>query len=175
MKTKNPIFPALVAASVSEIKEPLYLEGNKSFTGYLNKINEILKEETSLNKIDYEKILEKHNINIRVLNQIFDKIICAIKILEKKYTIQVGVFNASKLIKLLIPYYEKSYYNNTFTLIDRKNMLYRNKEKVYKLGENIFDFDISNPPSRLFCFEKYDFNSDIKTYQKIKKIICYYL
>jgi hypothetical protein len=174
IKEKNLIFSGIIAAVLSEIETPFYLEGENTFEGYLKKMDEILREEKTLSSLDYRQISEKYGVELDAVREIFNKIIKIVKILRKKHNFELGTYDSKILVKLLIPYYEKSYLDETFKLIDRRKLLYKNKNDIYKLDDSIFNFDISDPPPRIFSFQKGNFNYDDSSYQRNKKLIYYF-
>ena len=173
---KKPIFPCLVACVLSELKKPLYKEKSpKIFVDYLRKINGILMKETSLEQTNLRETSKKEEIEYNILEHIFEKLKNLVTILRKKYKFQIGVYNTDNLIKTMIPYYEKSYYNETFRLIDKKGGLYKNKDQIYKLDQNYFGYNLKFLPARIFCFKKERKNTNKESYQQGSNFIYYFV
>ena len=66
----------------------------------------------------------------------------------------IGVYDSDNLIKALLPHYEKSYFNETYLLIEKKNALYKNGDSVFKLDDKKFRYNNDTIPSKLFCFHR---------------------
>ena len=173
---KKAIFPCIVACVLSEINQPFYsAKSPKIFEDYLRKINSILMKESSLDQTNLGEISRTEKISLDLLENIFSKIKEVVTILRKKYKFQIGVYNTDNLIKALVPYYEKSYYNETFRLIDKKNGLYKNEDQIYKIDKMMFGYDFKFYPIKIFCFKKERINTYKESYQQGRNFIYYFV
>ena len=174
------VFPVLVACVFSEIKEPLFYEMDESenvFIGYLKTFNTILMKNSSLEEINITQICKEEKINSHILNNILEKLRDCIIILREKLGIKVeiGVYDSDNLQKTLLPHYEKSYFNETYILIDRDNALYKNEDCIFKLNQKKFHYSKDSIPSKIFCFYRARTNEEKHSIQRGKNVIYYYM
>ena len=132
------IFPVLVACVFSEIKESLFYgtkESHNVFHEYLRIFNSILMKNSDLEDINTIELCKEKKMKSHILNDILEKLKRCITILREKLkiSIEIGVYDSDNLVKTLIPHYEKSYLNEAYILIDKENMLYKNKDSIFKL------------------------------------------
>ena len=157
----KPVFPCLVACVISELKEPLFqdIKSPNVFKTYLEKFNELLKENQNLEDIelkDIQKFLE-----------------CTL--LMKEFTdVSVGTYNVENLMKELIPLFEKSYVGNTYKLLNKKEGLYGKRDKIFKLRMEDFGYTISKYPNKIFSFIEMRVNDNPSSLQKGKNYITYF-
>lgn len=177
--SKLPVFPCLVACVLSELKQPLFFNTDREedvFLKYLKIFNGILMENSDLDDINFTEISKKDGIKPHILSEILVQIKNCVDILRKQLSIKVliGVYDSDNLIKALLPHYEKSYFNETYLLIDKKNALYKNGDSVFKLDDKKFHYSSDSIPSKLFCFHRARINEERHSIQRGKNIIYYY-
>ena len=178
IKDKNPVFPAIVVAVLSELNTNFHFKkqfSEKVFSSYLESLNNVLKEVNNLDEIDYGKMSKDHNINRKCFHDIISKIKEIINILKKYYKFNIGNYNTKNLIDKIIPYYEKTHYNEIYTLVDMKNCLYRNGDSISKLDYYKHYYDKKKTPGRIVCFDKSRLNEEKYSVQKGKNYIYYFL
>ena len=79
---------------------------------------------------------------------------------------EIGVYDSDSLIKTILPYYEKSYLNETYRLIDKDNLLYKNGDSIYKLSLAKFNYSPGDIPDKLFSFYKARLNEERTLHSK---------
>jgi len=174
-----PVFPCIVATVLSEIKEPLFAdkENEDSFYNHVYKFNSILMENTDLDEINISDVSKHFSVNPRSLTIVLEKIKSIISILRDVFDIkfEIGVYNTKNLIEGLIPYYEKAFFEDTYLLIDKDSLLYKNKDKIFKLDRERFHYKKQDPPERIFSFYRARKNQERTSIQKGKNMIYYYV
>ncbi len=174
------IFPVLVACVFSEIKESLFYETKESgnvFHDYLRIFNTILMKNSDLEDINVTELCKEKKMKSHILNDILEKLKQCITILREKLkiSVEIGVYDSDNLVKTLIPHYEKSYFSETYILIDKDNMLYKNKDSIFKLNQKRFNYSKDSVPSKLFCFYRARTNEERHSIQRGKNVIYYYI
>lgn len=178
--TSVAMFPALVACVFSEIKESLFYESKESenvFYEYLKIFNSILMKNSNLEDINVTELCKEKKMKSHILNDILEKLKQSIIILREKLkiSVEIGVYDSDNLVKTLLPHYEKSYFNETYILIEKDNMLYKNKDSIFKLNHKKFNYSKDSVPSKLFCFYRARTNEERHSIQRGKNIIYYYI
>ena len=94
--------------------------------------------------------------------------------LNKITKVDIGTYNSENLAKELLPFFEKSYYQDTYCLVNKKDGIYSNKDKVYKVKEEDFGYKFDRFPYKIFAFYKVRINDNPSSIQKGKNYICYF-
>ena len=163
--TKKPVFPGIVAAVISELKEPMEkIEDRNIFCNYLKIINQNLMLNSTLEEVK------------EIPSEIIEKIKCNIQILRKEFGFKfsIGVYDSDNLINNLNEYFEKAYFKETYHLIDKENLLYKNNDKVFTLNKDKFGYVFKNPPEKLISFYKNRSNRSDTSIQKGTNYIYYF-
>ena len=157
----KPVFPCLVACLISEIRKPLFedVKSPNVFKTYLERFNELLKENKNLEDIELEGIERLSECTLTM----------------KKFTdVSVGTYGTENLMKELIPLFEKAYLGNTYKLINKKEGLYGKGDKIFKLRTEDFGYTISKYPNKIFSFIEMRVNDNPSSLQKGKNYITYF-
>jgi hypothetical protein len=157
----KPVFPCLVACLISEIRKPLFedVKSPNVFKTYLERFNELLKENKNLEDIELE--------GIERLSE------CTLSL--KKFTdVSVGTYDTENLMKELIPLFEKAYLGITYKLINKNEGLYGKGDKIFKLRTEDFGYTLSKYPNKIFSFIEMRVNDNPSSLQKGKNYITYF-
>lgn len=158
---ENLFFPCLVACLISEIRKPLFedVKSPNVFKTYLERFNELLKENKNLEDIELE--------GIERLSE------CTLSL--KKFTdVSVGTYDTENLMKELIPLFEKAYLGITYKLINKNEGLYGKGDKIFKLRTEDFGYTLSKYPNKIFSFIEMRVNDNPSSLQKGKNYITYF-
>ena len=155
------VFPCLVACLISEIRKPLFqdVKSPNVFRTYLERFNELLKENKNLEDIELEGMERLSEITLTM----------------KKFTdVSVGTYDTENLMKELIPIFEKAYFGVTYKLINRNEGLYGKGDKMFKLRSEDFGYTMSKYPNKIFSFIEMRVNDNPSSLQKGKNYITYF-
>ena len=150
---------------ISELKEPIEkIEDRNIFCNYLKIINQNLMLNSTLEEVK------------EIPSEIIEKIKCNIQILRKEFGFKfsIGVYDSDNLINNLNEYFEKAYFKETYHLIDKENLLYKNDDKVFTLDKDKFGYVFKDPPEKLISFYKNRSNRSDTSIQKGTNYIYYF-
>ena len=161
----KPIFPCIVACVISELESPLNsIPVSKDvFTNYLEHFNEILKREDDFNLIRSDNFF-----------QCLEKIKDIIKNINKMIKVDIGNYNSKNLMDNLRPLMEKSYTRRTYKLMNKKEGIYSNGSKIFKVKPDEFGYEMDKFPYKIFEFHKVRINDNPSSIQRGKNYITYF-
>jgi hypothetical protein len=132
-----PLFPFIVLASIIDITKGNFYKVEDPLIFYLNKWLDFTKEfkDLDVKRDEVQGWCKMHGLDYRIFNDLLEKVKEVYSVLNKRYDIEIGLFNVENLMKKSIKFLEKVYKEYIFHRKDKINHIYTNKQVEVKLNK----------------------------------------
>ena len=190
MMKEEHLFPCIVAVSLMELDVSLLFFPNRGDRGvhvskrygdhqplslYLELVNKILDETESLKPKNLVAICKRHGVNHRVMDKLLGKIRNLVDTFSKKKNVEIGLFDSSRLLISLKPYFETFYYDMIYKISDVEKRIYTSERDSDAYGiDGHKHFIGSDLPTRIVVFDKSRINDFADSVQRSRNLIFYF-